>query len=147
MGLLKVGAEAVSDSSAWFWDPFTPTGLLHPALVWKFVPSLTVICYTMFDDYLGKAHFFYLWVVINWDSFWVRDRGLCPLLLSVLGLHLAQIHAGSVYANTVSVHMCTGPAMFERPWIFGDFNPLWLFQSLCRVHWVLRRGNLWRHSI
>ena len=80
------------------------------------MPSLTVICYTMFDDYLGKAlFFFFLLVVINLDSFWVRERSLCPLLLSVLGLHLAQNHAGSVYANTVSVHMCTGPAMFGRP--------------------------------
>lgn len=128
------------------WDPLLSVSLQKraglPALIWGYAPSLSVTCYTMFDDYPGKAHFS-LWVLINWDSFWVRDRDLCLLPLSVLGLHLAQIHADPEYASTVSILTCIGPTMFRRPWIFVDFNPLWLLQSFCRVYWALRRGTWW----
>jgi hypothetical protein len=33
---------AVSDSFLCSWDPFTPTGLLSPALIQGLVPELTV---------------------------------------------------------------------------------------------------------
>ena len=50
----------------------------------------------------GNWFFICKWSSIG-DSFWIRDVGLCPLPLSVLGPHLAQNCAGSVHATTVPV--------------------------------------------
>ena len=46
-----MGAVAVSDSSACFWDPFPPTGLPHPSLIRGFVPALIVVYCIMFRRY------------------------------------------------------------------------------------------------
>ena len=49
MGLLTVGAGAISDSFAGFWDHFIHSGLPYAALIGVEVPSLTVTWYAMFD--------------------------------------------------------------------------------------------------
>jgi len=47
IGLLTLGVGSVSDSFASSWNPFPPAGLLHPTLLWEFVPGLTVNCYAV----------------------------------------------------------------------------------------------------
>lgn len=50
----------VSDSFACTWDPFPPTGLHHPYLIWGFWLSL-VNCYAMFGSYPLEACSFPKW--------------------------------------------------------------------------------------
>jgi hypothetical protein len=45
VGFPTMGMGNVSDYFACAWDPFSPTGLPHPVLIWRFVPSLIVTCY------------------------------------------------------------------------------------------------------
>lgn len=54
-GFLVVLTMLQSDSFVCLWDPFPPTGLPHPALIWGFVPSLTASCYAEFNWYLWEA--------------------------------------------------------------------------------------------
>lgn len=55
VGPLTGGVESVSDSFACFWDPFPPTGLPYPALIWGDVSNFTITWYTMFGCYPWEA--------------------------------------------------------------------------------------------
>lgn len=55
VGLLTVGMGIVSDTFAWSWDPFLPTGSPFPALLWGFAPGLTVTCYSIFSCHPFEA--------------------------------------------------------------------------------------------
>lgn len=57
------------------------------------------------------------------NIFWLRDEGLCLLILSALGPLLAQACANPVHATPVSgVHMCVSPAV---PCGLGVLCPHW----------------------
>ena len=51
------GSRGVSDSFASSWDPFLPSGLIHWALVWEFMPYFNTPC-TMSSWCSWKAHSF-----------------------------------------------------------------------------------------
>lgn len=53
------GSNGVSDLFAYTCDPFHPTGLLHSALIWEFVPSIIVTFCTMFSCYSWEACLFF----------------------------------------------------------------------------------------
>ena len=42
------GSRGVSGSFTCSWDPFPPTGLASPAVIWGFVPSFTAPCVILF---------------------------------------------------------------------------------------------------
>ena len=56
VGLLTVRVGSVSDSFACSWDPFSPTGLPSPALIWLCVSHLTVTCYAVFGHHPWEAY-------------------------------------------------------------------------------------------
>jgi hypothetical protein len=49
-GTPNSGSWRVSDSCTGSWDPFPPTGLPRPVLMWGFVPSLIICCYAIFGS-------------------------------------------------------------------------------------------------
>ena len=55
VGLLTVKMRVFSDSIACFSDPFPPTGLPYAALIWGYVPSLIINCYSLFNCYSWEA--------------------------------------------------------------------------------------------
>lgn len=50
-GIPKSGSGSISDDYVCFWNP----GLPSPALIWRIVPSIIVICYAMFGWYPREA--------------------------------------------------------------------------------------------
>lgn len=89
---------------------------------WAWVLLLSVVCIPS-EIPLEGTFYFLCKKLLNEDNFWVRDVGLCPLLLSMLGPHLAQTCTG-VYAATVSVSTyvhyscCVYKALFPRCLLF-----------------------------
>lgn len=80
-------------------------------------------------------------------SYWVRDWGLCLLLLSGLGAYLMQIHAGPVHTvYSVGVLMCIRPVLFSWCLPFPQVLTLFLFPFPAGFlgH---RRGILLRYPI
>jgi hypothetical protein len=55
VGLITVEAGTVSDSFAYFWNPFSHTGLPHPASIKEEVPILTAALHTMLGYYPWQA--------------------------------------------------------------------------------------------
>lgn len=54
-GTRDSGSRGVSDSFACHWDPFSPTGLLFPALIGGIVPNLIASWSAMFRWYCWEA--------------------------------------------------------------------------------------------
>lgn len=71
-----------------------------------------------------RLHLRKFFIARVWTSSWVRDGGVYPHLLSVLGPHLMPTKANPVQTATVYVKSYIASLrVFRRPWILGVLHP------------------------
>lgn len=117
--VVKVGMGASCDLFAYFWNPFSPVGLPCPALLWGYLPSLTITWYAMFG--------WNLWRPAGRGNEWERLRGggrqdhnwnsLLPMIPNHL-LHssstiCSQLHLIRAPIHTFNVYKLQGEAILR----------------------------------